>query len=207
MANLVFYDDTHEYSVDGVRVPGVSEIIRFMAREIYKDVAKWRMEEAAERGTLVHACCETLDKTGACEVPNEISGYVAAYASFLRSHRVEWRGIEKALYHPQLLYAGTIDRYGILDDIPVVLDIKTNAQPNYALVDAQLGGYGLLANAHGFTAQKHACLQLRKNGAYRLIWHDTTPELFMTCYDLHQALQPRKRGRNTWSKSMRKTQK
>lgn len=200
---LAFYDDTHEYRVDGVAVPSVSEIIRFLSREAYTSVSQWRMAEAADRGTRVHRCCEALDKQGACGAEDDIAGYVRAYAGFLEAHRVEWRGIEAALYHPQLLYAGTLDRYGTVDGMPVVVDIKTSAQPNFALVDAQLGGYGLLAASMGFTAQRHLCLHLRRDGSHRLIWHDTVPDLFLSCLDLHNALKPKTRRRALWNKTNR----
>lgn len=196
--SLIFFEDKHEYRVDGVVVPSVSEVIRFISREVYSDTPAWRMKSAAERGTLVHKCCEELDRVGTCEVSNEVAGYVSAYASFLNAHRVEWRGIEASLYHPQMMYAGTLDRFGIVDDIPTIVDLKTNAQPNFPLIEAQLGGYGLLASCVGFTAQKHLCLQLKKDGTYRLIWHGTDPHLFKTCYDLHEATK--KKGKRNGRK-------
>lgn len=38
MANLVFFEENHRYTVDGEEVPSVSELTRFIAKEIYGEI-------------------------------------------------------------------------------------------------------------------------------------------------------------------------
>ena len=54
MARLIFYDAEHEYTVDGVKYPSVSEILRFISREIYDDTNQYALDHAADLGTSVH---------------------------------------------------------------------------------------------------------------------------------------------------------
>lgn len=54
MAKLVFYDADHRYTVDGQEVPSVSELTRFITREVYEDTPKLAMDNAAVRGTRIH---------------------------------------------------------------------------------------------------------------------------------------------------------
>ena len=41
MATLLFFDQGHKYTLDGEELPSVSELCRFLSREIYGDVAQW----------------------------------------------------------------------------------------------------------------------------------------------------------------------
>lgn len=115
MSNLEFAGDRHIYYLDGEQIPCVSDLCRFIVREVYKDTPDWQLEAAADRGTKVHAAAEILDKSGSAEIEEEYAPYLEAYASFLREHDVNWELIEHAGFHPVFLYAGTIDRYGWLD--------------------------------------------------------------------------------------------
>ena len=48
MASLVFYEKNHRYTVDGEDVPSVSEITRFISRELYSDVVQFALDNAAD---------------------------------------------------------------------------------------------------------------------------------------------------------------
>ena len=50
MGKLIFYDDKHVYEVDGKPLPSVSEVIRFLSKEEYQDVAHYTLDNASERG-------------------------------------------------------------------------------------------------------------------------------------------------------------
>ena len=67
MARLVFTEENHEYEVDGQIVPSVSEICRFISREIYSDAPQFQLERAADRGTRIHKITESLDRYGDAE--------------------------------------------------------------------------------------------------------------------------------------------
>ena len=192
---LKFFDESHTYEYNGLVVPSVSEILRFMSREVYGDINKYILDRAAERGTAVHAATQVLDEHGLVDCPEEICGYLEAYVAFRREHSAEWKYIEKPLAHPDLLYAGTIDRAGVVDGLSTIVDIKTNSAVKKPLVKAQLNGYKLLMDTIGFKANRLCCLQLMANGKYRLYRVSIDDTEFLSCYRLHFAMQKKhKRG-------------
>lgn len=195
MSRLRFYDEGHVYELDGKPIPSVSEILRYMSREVYGDIERYLLEQAAERGTAVHLATQQLDESGECAIECRWEGYLQAYAQFRRQHRVEWRYIEKPLAHRRLWYAGTIDRVGLLDGEMTVLDIKTNRTVKKPLVKAQLNGYRLLCMANRLPrVLRLCCLQLQETGRYRLYDVAIDPSEFRACLLLHKAMK-KKHGR------------
>lgn len=196
MARLIFYDARHEYTVDGEKYPSVSEILRFISREIYDDTNQYALDHAADRGTSVHKATENIDRYGSADIEDEYAGYVQAYVSFLREHDVIWSDIEKPMYHPVKHYAGTIDRFGVVDGFNTLVDIKTNATIKKPLVKAQLNGYEDMRQANEMTpAERLCCLQLKSDGTYRMYPCAVDMTEFDACYALHTALaRKQKRG-------------
>lgn len=116
MARLLFFDDTHTYTVDGEEYPSVSEISRFASREVYGDVNQYNLDRAAERGSAVHKATEILDKYGKVECDEDIVPYIQAYVQFRKDFSIgDYEHIEKALAHDGLKFAGTIDRIYKID--------------------------------------------------------------------------------------------
>lgn len=191
---LKFYDEGHIYEYNGQTIPSVSELLRFMSREVYGDINKYTLDHAAQRGTAVHEATQQLDEAGVVECPAYIAGYLEAYAQFRREHCAEWAYIEKPMAHPTMLYAGTIDRAGRLDGHAAILDIKTNSAVKKPLVKAQLNGYRLLLESAGETVERLYCLQLMSDGRYRLYPVAVDDSEFTACYKLHNAMK-RRHGR------------
>ena len=144
MDDLIFYEKNHIYMLDGQRLPCVSDLCRFLHKEIYKDAPLWQMEAAADRGTSVHRATELLDKTGTAEISEEYAPYLEAYAAFRREHDVEWELIEHPDHHPVHGYAGTIDRFGKVDGFATLLDIKTTWKVHKPLCSASLNLYRMI---------------------------------------------------------------
>ena len=117
MARLIFFDDTHTYTVDGEEFPSVSEISRFASREVYGEVSQFNLDNACSRGSAVHKATEILDKYGKCECDEDIAPYIQAYVQFRKDFGIkDYAHIEKALAHEELKYAGTIDRIYTIDE-------------------------------------------------------------------------------------------
>ena len=195
MATLLFFDDSHTYTVDGEPVPSVSELCRFVSREVYKDVAQFRLDNAAERGTSVHKATEILDKYGKCEVTEDIEPYLRAYLAFRKEHECQWQKIEFATHHPDRLYAGTLDRYGLVDGVPAIVDIKSCATVDPAhrtLYTAQLNLYRRML-PESMPVEKLYILHLKKDAAYKLWELPVEDSLADACLTLHAALKKKKR--------------
>lgn len=129
---IQFDEEKHEYSVDGVKVPSVSEILRPLSADRYGKIDPFVLKAAAEKGTAVHEATRQIDYGFKPEEDFITSPYIKAYYMFLREVNPEWEMIEKVVgYFPisgePPIYAGTIDRYGKIDGKPCVVDIKTYA--------------------------------------------------------------------------------
>ena len=190
---LQFFNRGHVYMLDGERLPCVSDLCRFLHREIYEDAPLWQMEAAADRGTKVHAATEALDRTGRAEIEDEYLPYMQAYARFLKEHDVQWELIEHQDYHPAHRYAGTIDRYGMLDGFSTLLDIKTTYKVYKPLCSASLNLYRMMLEARGKTVERLSILHLRKDGSYKLLRFDADDGVPMALITLHTALKTRRR--------------
>ena len=172
------FDETkHEYSVNGVRVPSVSEILAPLSAERYGELNKAMVEQAAARGTAIHEACELIDYGHEPEENPEIDGYLKAYTMFLMEHNVDWDIIEGVAAYfrtndEKPLYAGTIDRFGRVDGIPTVVDIKTYSSMSS---EAQLSAscqtflYADALESNRYFVMRRAVLHLRKDGTYRFI--------------------------------------
>ena len=189
---LKFYDDGHVYELDGKIIPSVSELLRFMSREVYGDIDKYILDHAAERGNAVHLATQEIDASGSCEIEYAYSGYVQAYTKFLREHEVQWLYTEKALADVDLGYAGTLDRMGFVDGAYGIVDLKTNSVIKKNLVKAQLNAYYDLVLANGLKRPERLwCLQLCESGRYRLYDEKIDPTEFKACLILHASMKKR----------------
>lgn len=62
--DLEYYDDTHQYLVDGVIVPSITQILQIKFGNKYIGVNKRVLERASKKGTEVHEAIERYCQTG-----------------------------------------------------------------------------------------------------------------------------------------------
>lgn len=194
MSTLLFYDSGHKYTVDGEEVPSVSELTRFITREVYSEAPQFFLDKAAERGTNVHKATEAIDKFGSVEIDSDIAPFVQAYVNFRKEVAPEWEKIEWPV-HNQKLYAGTIDRYGTMNGKKVILDIKTTASisgMHKVLYRAQLNLYKIAALQETYVEELWV-LQLKKDGTYKLHQIEFDDNLALACLTMHEAIKNSKR--------------
>ena len=195
MAKLVFFDQSHTYEVDGEPVPSVSELTRFISREIYGDITQFQLERAGSRGTAVHKALELLDKYGKAEVTADIEPYLRAYLLFRAEHSCDWQYIEHPVCASDKSYAGTLDRYGTVDGSCAIVDFKTTANIDPAHRKLYTAAQNLYRRAVSDTLRVDALLilQLREDGSYKLIELDIEDSLADACLLLHTALKKKRR--------------
>lgn len=197
MAKLLFYDDAHRYTVDGEEVPSVSELTRFITRELYTDTPQFFLDNAANRGTKVHKATEAIDKFGSVEIESDIAPFVQAYVQFLKDKNPDWKKIEWPVCNEKM-YAGTVDRYGVIDGKNVILDIKTTqtiSGLHKVAYRAQLNLYEL-AVVKEEPVDELWVLQLKKDGTYKLIPLEMDAPLACACITMHEAIKKSKTRRN-----------
>lgn len=194
---LKFYDEKHIYELDGEQIPSVSEISRFVSREVYGDIVQYTLDHAAERGSKVHKQCEILDKYGECECDGEIAPYIQAYIKFLEDYKPEWVAIEKPLACKDRGFAGTLDRAGRLKDGRfAIVDLKSSSVVQKVLAQIQLNGYKELWETNEEPrVDVLIILHLRKDGTYKVHEIPIDSMLFEACLALHNATKKKKRGK------------
>ena len=75
-----------------------------------------------------------------------------------------------------------------------IIDLKSSSTVQNVLALIQLNGYKLSTEYNGLGEVKALfILHLEKDGKYKLIGFEITPDLFMACLTLHKALQKKKR--------------
>ena len=190
MQKITFDAENHQYYIDGVEVPSVTTVCRFLAYDQKSD-KPWLARVAADRGTRIHAACAAIDYGLYPEETEDISGYLKAYRRFLKDYRPDWEGIEYTVGSAEIGMAGTIDRFGTLyDGRRCILDIKTGTQIHDAPLRAQVTGYKrLLALDRGFYPEYLYALQLSKDGTYTMVDVRQDDELLNACMFINNAVR------------------
>ena len=92
-------------------------------------------DEAGRRGSIVHELTERYDsgeKINLIENGGKIGFKLSEwsmferYVDFRKRHEVENKLIEVNMISEKLGYAGTMDRYAVVNGIPMIIDIKTS---------------------------------------------------------------------------------
>ncbi len=175
MDGLQYNDERHEYRLNGTVIPGVTEVLKSAGIGNLSHIAEETLWRKSALGKAVHEACELLDqgKADAYELHPEVQPYVAGYRLFLREHKPKVLAVEEMVAHPQLQFAGTLDRrYRLRDKRHALFDLKaTAAMP--ASVGPQTAGYELALPEHIIRrdgpVQARYCLRLLPDGTYRMV--------------------------------------
>lgn len=176
---LHFDAATHTYTVDGVVLPSVTQILKSCYD--FSMIAPEVLERKRQIGTAVHIAIKLDIDNDLVEesVAQELRGYLAAWRSFRGEaglHEADFGECEKPMYHPTYGYAGTPDVTAHLHGHWSVIDAKCvdALHPAWAL---QLAGYQELLNANvskdSQKIERRYSLRLFPDGKYRLDeWKD-----------------------------------
>lgn len=183
---LTFDEETHTYRYQGQIVPGVTSVLKPLMNLQFVDTDV--LDAASAFGVAVHKACE-LDDLGQLDeesLDDALAPYLAAWRKFSRDYEVQWNGVEKKVFHPQLRYAGTLDREGTLKADPrrlqrvhAIVDIKSGTQL-YASVGPQLAAYHRALNESSVTTKRLA-VQLKGDGTYVAKWHADADDFAVFC--------------------------
>lgn len=157
---IQFREEDHTYWFWDVRVPSVSEILKYCH---FKDDNDFIKQEYLDRGTIIHAITEYIDSGGIGYdiVPPKYSAFVSAYQMFLDENNVEVLESETLLFNYDYLFAGTEDRYINIDGKLTTLDIKLGYYQTWHKI--QLAFYAMTRGAKNISN-----LYLTKEGEYKI---------------------------------------
>ena len=138
---LEFIPETHQYIVDGIITPCVSNILAYKFND-YRNVPQDIIQRAGERGTDLHKAIEDFEKEGKQSDLKELKNY-----QFLKK-QYGFENIENELpviYEKdgRVLYTGTLDQIILLDGKLGINDFKRVSAPNKSKIAYQLNFYRL----------------------------------------------------------------
>lgn len=146
---LTFTEDPHEYHLDGVRLPSVTEIIAEVGGACGLSptypVGNYRV-----RGQRVHQASALYDQgvLDQYEIGASIAPYIEGWKKAMVDFPMDWEKIEYQIYDPVLCVAGTTDRFGRNKARRrVVADIKSGKTGKET--GLQLAGYVLMLSRLG----------------------------------------------------------
>lgn len=191
-------EDKHIYEdPNGNLIPSVSEITECMSKLIYGgDVDQSVLEAAADRGTRVHKATEAIDHAGAAMVDGDIGDYVGAYVKFKKEHEIVWEKIEEPIWNRDRNYAGTLDRYGVVDGVKTLLDIKTTGSIGKKQKAIYTAAQNLYRMAMHEEIEQILILQLKSDGSYKLHKLPLDTTLSEACLAIHEALTTRRKKKH-----------
>ena len=188
---LIFDSDKHLYTLDmegqTLQLPSVTQILRFVSRELYGEVPAHILDAAADRGTRVHEAIEMVAKFGWMEADTDIMPYVVAYQEWEKEYGFKVLASEYKTYHRTRLYAGTADALLMDGDDLCLMDVKTSKTILEGLTTAQLYGYSEALKSHGVVVKRGYILHLRNDSTFEWIEVDTSKGrmMFEACAYLH----------------------
>lgn len=162
---LTFDPVAHEYRVGGVRVPGVTSVLRPLVD--FSRVPRDVLEAKADLGRRVHLAAQLHDEDDLDEssVEDDVAPYLVAYRRFLADTGARVVMNEIPVFHATYRYAGTLDRVMEIGGDRWLIDLKT-AIATPITTGAQTCAY--LQALGDLTVTRRGALRLRPDGTYRL---------------------------------------
>lgn len=182
---LTFDEASHTYAFAGVRVPGVTTILRPLAN--FDGIPIDVLEAKANLGRRVHFACQLDDEQDLDEssVEWDVVPYLAAWRKFLAESGATVVQNEQQVYEPNLRFAGTLDNVLLIGGHKYLADKKTSiATPISA--GPQTAAYLRALNDPSVT--RRAAVRLRPDGTYRFNYLSGADDFaaFLSCLTLHR---------------------
>ena len=133
---LNFDEAKHEYTLDGKKLISVTQLMqKHGLAPSYAGVSTDVLNAKAERGSLIHKEIEDYIKEKKVGFTPELSNFI----DFIKKNEYRVEGSEKRVNND--IVAGTIDLIIDCYGLPIIADIKTNAQLHHEAVSWQLSIY------------------------------------------------------------------
>lgn len=168
VSQLQFDAASHRYTLDGGDVPSVTTILSGSGVTHFGGPKGPDAEAAMLRGRLVHQGCEDYDN-GALDmaaVREDCIPYVQAYIKFVADTGFAPMLIEAKVLAEKHGYCGTLDRFGELQGIDTLIDLKTGSCGRSAGPQTAAYAYAAL-ESYGVEAKRRFALVLTPSG-YKL---------------------------------------
>jgi hypothetical protein len=157
-----FEPENHNHRLDGIVIPGVTDIVSIYGddqdEDEYGDLAL-AIERAADRGITGHAVIASLLTGGEPEYPDEYEPWIDAVRQFLSEHDIRPLAIETPTVDEVLRVGGIPDLLSECGGIITVDDWKFVSSICKPKVKAQLNGYRIMLNHSGVFPEQLRAVQ------------------------------------------------
>lgn len=136
-----YFNDTHQYLVDGILVPSVSQLTAYALKEDLSAIPEETLKKASEFGTHVHDLIEDYEsglstyqfaQKGDAEI---LDGWI----ELAKENKIETLMMENIVHTKD--YAGRYDIIAMVDGEETLIDIKTNSAYPKDHLEVQMGLY------------------------------------------------------------------
>lgn len=189
MPKLKFNEKKHQYFLDDIPIPSVSEIIKPIYDKIYKGINKNVIKNASDKGTRIHRSIEFMSKYNLNKFDDDTIGYINAYKKF-RNDNSTWKLMhsELRMYNKALLYGMTIDEVYQTETGTVICDLKTTSTPHLGAWSVQLSAYKAGYESH-YPNKKISdiyVLQIFRDETYKLYKLKNNFLVFLSCLEIYR---------------------
>lgn len=189
MPEIKFNEEKHQYFLDDIPIPSVSEIIKPLHDKIYKSIDKNMLEIASDKGTRVHRAIEFMSKYNLNKFDEDIIGYVDAYKKFRKDNPI-WKLLhsEFRTYNKSLLYGMTIDEVYRTEKGIIICDLKTTSSAHLGAWSVQLSAYkaGFESQYSDEKIDDIYVLQIFRDGNYKLFKLKDNFLVFLSCLEIYR---------------------
>lgn len=166
--SVVFYEGPHEYYVDGVKVPSVTELLERYSRlhglDDYSNIPQDVLRRAAARGTALHNEIEQFEKFGTRGSSEEFWNYLTLKSRY--GVRVESSELPVIIFDEsgKPVCAGRLDLIASLNGQTAVGDIKRTSRLYPEKVSLQINLYRIgYMQSYGKSIDRLFVMRLRKS--------------------------------------------
>lgn len=173
--DIEFIEECHMYLCNGIIVPSVSDILKFLFPDKYSSVPSTILQAKSIFGTHIHEAIEKYHQCEDVELTEMEEIVFNEYLDLVEQFEIEPLE-QEALVHFEDRYCGTLDMVANVSGIRSLIDIKTTAKLDKESLAYQLGFYRMAyisKNPKG-DFNKYFCLWLPKGDVGRLV--EITPK-------------------------------
>ena len=185
MQKLIFDEENHIYTLDGVRVPSVTQILQGAGLVSFNAVNPDILERAQKFGSASHLACALDDKNqlDMKSLDPALLPYLENWRQFKKDFGItEFAEIEKQVFSKRYQYAGCLDR--LWEN--TLIEIKTSTSIPITTGLQLIGYQTAYREMTKIRIKRRLCVQLLE-GTYKLQeYKDKTDKTaFLSCVNLY----------------------
>ena len=147
-----FIEETHQYLIDGILVPSVTQILEKVFPDKYKNVPSYILKAKAEYGTQIHKFIEIIETKKPKRPIAYLKKYygmdfiqeesIRQYLEIKKKYNIEILEVEKIVFYKNL-YCGKLDIKARVNGKKAIIDVKTTFEKDDLYVSWQDSYYEL----------------------------------------------------------------